>query len=77
MEAIESIVRITDESIVKEGILWSSVGISKSRTTFTACHREVSILNSGHNGENQLKLWTPNSHNKLSKMDSNDFHLQA
>ena len=52
-------------------------GISKSRTTYTACHREVSILNGGHNGENQLKLRTPNSHNELSKLDSNDFRLHA
>ena len=52
-------------------------GISGSRTTFIACHREVTILNSGHKGENQLKLLTPNSHNEVSKLDSNDFHLQA
>ena len=52
-------------------------GISRSRTTFTACHREVSILNSGDKGEIQLKLPTPISHNELSKLDSNDFHLQA
>ena len=52
-------------------------GISKSRTAFNACHREVSILNSGDRREIQLKLPTPNSHNELSKLDSNDFHLQA
>ena len=51
--------------------------ISRSRTTFTACHREVTIVNSGHKGENQLKVLTPNSHNELSKLDSNDFHLQV
>lgn len=48
-------------------------GTSRSRTTFTACHREVSILNSGDKGEIQVKLPTPNSHNELSKLDSNDF----
>ena len=52
-------------------------GTSTSRTTFTACHREVTISNNGDKEEIQLKLLTPNSHNELSKLDSNDFHLQA
>lgn len=76
MEAIEPTVRITDESIVEEGILWSLVSLDPEQL-LRACHREVTILNSGHKGENQLKLPTPNSHNELSKLDSNDFHLQA
>ena len=52
-------------------------GTSRSRTTFTACHREVTILNSIHKGENQLKLPTHNSQNLQSNLNSNDFHLQA